>query len=652
MSSASNRVYDLVAETIAHAITPEPRLSVWEWADRYRVMTTESTGEPGPWSTDRVPYLREIMEAMSPSCLVQEVVVQKGVQVGASEMLLNLFGFAADLAPGPFIIVQPSIELADGFSAQRLEPMIQNCERLRDKVGERKTKSGKNAKRSKSFPGGILRLFGANSAKSMRQTPSRYLCLDELDAYPLVVKTDGDPVGLLEGRTTRFQNRKIVKVSTPTLAGSSRIERAFLRSDQRHFHVPCPSCGHKFVIEWELFSFERDDEGELIPESVGVGCPSCGALATEANKTRMFAAGEWIAKRPGRRIRGYHLPTFYAPAGTFSWVSCVEQFLEAHRNGDDAAMQVWKNNVCGEVWRESSVAVPEWQQLFARREQYPVGKIPPMLYVRPDDLRGPVVLTAGCDVQRDRLEFEVLAWGPRMESWSIDYRVIQGDPGGQEVWQELDELLLESFAGEGRQLSIQTLAIDSGDGTTSSSVYAWGRRQDPRRVMVCKGGPDSLRMALQQPKAVDVDRKGKRINRGVKIWLVGGGHLKGELYGWLRQQPPTNDQAPSTVGWSHFPEYGEEWFKQLVAESLVPKPVRGYRRYEWRQDRARNEALDCRVLARAAADRIGLPRWTARRWLREYERQPAIVQAPAAPRVKRTRGRRGGGYLDGMRGGL
>ena len=242
-----------VYEAAFHAgLTPEPLLSISQWADRYRRLSQRASAEPGPWRTERTPYMREIMDGLSPSSPVERVVFMKGSQIGGTECGNNWIGYVIHKSPGPMMVVQPTVELAKRNSKQRIDPLIEESEVLRQLVKSPRSRDSGNTVLSKQFPGGVLVTTGANSAVGLRSMAVRYLFLDEVDAYPGDVDGEGDPVHLAYARTRTFSRRKVFLCSTPLITGLSRIEAAYLESDQRRYWVPCPHCG-----EFQVLKFER-----------------------------------------------------------------------------------------------------------------------------------------------------------------------------------------------------------------------------------------------------------------------------------------------------------------------------------------------------------------------------------------------------------
>lgn len=599
MNNASEVAYIL---SYLEGLKPDPVQTVSSWADEHRFLSGKAASEPGPWRTSRTPYLREIMDYLSACSPVERVVFMKGAQIGGTECGNNWLGYIIHHTPGPTLAVLPTVEMAKRNSKQRIDPLLEESPALRKLIKPARSKDSGNTVLTKEFPGGILVMTGANSAAGLRSMPVRFLFLDEVDGFPGDVEDEGDPVALAEARTRTFARRKILIVSTPTVKGLSRIEREYENSDQRRYMVPCPLCG---AFQWLKFSQLKWPHNE--PEKAAYECEHCGQHFAEHHKTDMLANGYWQAHAQGDgRTAGFHISSLYSPLGWRSWAEIARAWLDAQ--GSDASIKSFKNTELGETYVESGEA-PEWHRLYDRREDYKIGAVP----------RGGLFLTAGVDVQKDRLELEIVAWGRDRESWSVDYRVLQGDPAKADVWIALDAVLAESFTHEtGVNLAIVKLAIDTGYAT--QEVYDWVRRQQGDRVLAIKG-VDRLGAPLGAPSHMDVTVEGKRKRRGLLVWPVGSSFAKSELYGCLRKDAPTDEQMAQGVcypaGFCHFPKYGEDYFKQLTAERLVTsKNKRGFPFREWRKERERNEALDCRVYAHAAAASVGIDRFNDAIWLR------------------------------------
>ena len=587
-------------------LRPDPAMTVSEWSDRHRILSSRASAEPGRYRTSRTPYLREIMDCLSPSHPCRRVVFMKGAQVGATEAGNNFLGFIIHHAPGPVLAVQPTVEMAKRNSRQRIDTLIDESPALRNLVKPARSRDAGNTMLSKDFPGGVLVMTGANSAVGLRSMPARYLFLDEVDAYPASADEEGDPVALACARMATFAHRaKAFLVSTPTIRGLSRIEREYETSDQRRFFVPCPHCE---AMQWLKFERLKWEKGQ--PTSVHYLCEDCEKPIFEPAKASMLAAGEWRstteAADPG--TVGFHISALYSPPGWQSWETIVRMWEAAQ--GSDDALRVFRNTVLGETWIETGEA-PDWQRLYDRRETWANGTVP----------AGGLFLTAGADVQKDRIEIDVWAWGRGLESWLVDHIVIDGGPEKAETWASLEALLAKTWKhANGATLRIARLAIDTGYET--SAVYTWSRKIGITQVSAIKGVEGFNRSSpVSGPTYVDATEGGKKIRRGARLWTVAVSTFKSETYRFLRLERPTDEDLAEggryPAGTVHLPSWADsEWCKQFVAEQLVTvKNRRGFTKLEWQKMRERNEALDCRVYARAAAWIVGADRWPDSKWL-------------------------------------
>ena len=589
-----------IADQFYKGAEPDSYMSVSEWADAYRMLSSKSASEPGRWRTARTPYLKEIMDCLSPKSPIQKVVFMKGAQIGGTECGNNWIGYIMHKAPGPIMAVSPTVDMAKRNSRQRIDPLIEECTALKSVVSSPKARDKGNTILSKDFQGGVLVMTGANSAVGLRSMPARYLFMDEIDGYPPDIDGEGDPILLAERRTATFSKRKkIFLVSTPTIKGLSNIEREFGMTDQRYYVVPCPYC-HKFQrLVWNNI---RSTENAVMYE-----CEHCHSLIAEHYKTQMLANGFWQPSAPGDGVTaGFHLSSLYSPVGWLSWKECVDIYEKAKKN--PTLMQGFQNTILGETYEQESDA-PEWQRLYEQREDYKVGTIP----------FGGLFLTAGVDIQKDRIECEVVAWGRNKQSWSVEYFVLDGDTAKPEVWKQLENVLNRDYPHEsGITLPIRVMCVDSGYATQDVYSFArqfsqavWGgggaKASQPRTVVAIKGQSRDTAMLLSTSKA---DTKKK----GLKVWNVSGPVIKTELYRWLKMERVGEDA--SCFGQCHFPQYAEEYFKQLTSERQVIKIANGYPKSVWEKDPLRrNEALDCRVYARAGAAIYGLDRMSEKCWL-------------------------------------
>lgn len=539
---------------------------------------------------------------------VEVIVGMFSAQTGKTETLNNVVGYHIDQDPSPMLQLQPTLDMADTWSKDRLAPMLRDTKRLRGKVRDAKSRSSGNTIRHKKFPGGHLTMAGANSPASLASRPIRIVLADEIDRFPPSAGTEGDPVSLAKKRSKTFWNRKIFLTSTPTIAGHSRIEEAFEESDQRRYFVPCPDCGERQYLKWPQVKWENEDY-----RTAAYACEACGSLWNDQQRMAAVAKGEWRATAPFTGTAGFHIWQAYSP-----WVKLweiVKEFFDARKNPE--RLKVFVNTELAETWKERGEA-PEWKRLYDRAEEYAIATAP----------AGVLFITIGIDVQHDRIEVYVWGWGRGLESWLIEYRVLQGDPYQDDVWTALDAVIAETWPHEkGGQLPAVQTAIDAGYATTR--VHAWVKRHLGRVVAV--KGTDFGSTAVGHPQAVDIGegKSKKKKRRAGTQYPVVSGIYKSEFYGYLRLESPTRESGdPYPPGYVHLAKFDEEVFKQLTAEQLVTKVVKFRKRTEWEKTRERNEALDCRVYARAAAAIFGVDRFQEKHWA-TLEQQLGAAAKPA-----------------------
>ena len=367
---------------------------------------------------------------------VVTVVFMKIAQVGATELLSNVIGYYIDQEPAPILVLQPTLNMAQTYSKDRLAPMLRDTPRLRGKVGDPRTRDSENTVLHKRFSGGHITVVGANSSSGLASRPIRILLADEVDRYPPSAGTEGDPINLARKRTTTFWNRKIILASTPTVKDVSRIESAYKLSDQRHFYVPCPECKHEQRLQWKNVSWQEDQ-----PETATLACENCGSVIPESKKQWMLKHGKWVSQNPESKIVGFHINELYSPFRKLEEV--VTDFLEAKEHPE--MLQTFINTSLGECWEENKSMV-DTNKLLEKCENYNEAAIPNNI----------LFVTAGVDTQKDRLEVQTIGWGDKYEAWVIEYKIIWGDPSTMEVWEELDAFIKRTYATEkGRKLPIK-----------------------------------------------------------------------------------------------------------------------------------------------------------------------------------------------------
>lgn len=578
-------------ESIFDAIPLIPSLKVSEWAEQYRVLSPESSSEPGRFRCDRIPMQREPMDsACDPE--VQETVLWWAAQTaGKSEVLNNISGFYMHADPSPQLMVQPTIDLAEEYSKDRVAGMIRDSPALRKIVRDPRSRDSGNTTLSKRYPGGSFVLVGANAPSGLAGRPRRVILKDEVDRYPLSAGTEGDPSALADKRAETFPNAVKVSTSTATIKGLSKIENLHEQSDKRKWHVRCPKCDHEFVLMW---SHVHWPEGE--PENAWLECPGAPKCRLDDNdRVKMVRAGRWVATAPFRGIRGYWLNglniLFRAHKGFRNRLhQFVGDFLKA-KDGGAQTLRVWINTFLAETYEEDAEKIDS-DEILKRAEEY-----------GPDDLPESVlVLTAGVDVHRLRIEIEVKGWGIDEESWGVRKHVLEGDTEKDEIWAALDVELLREFRREdGLTLKLERAFIDMGH--KDRRVLAFCAPRVGRGVYPCRG---VNRPGLNPPPLLPA--KPSRNNKArIPHWNVGVTVAKTAIYDRLTLPIP---EARSM----HFPKgegYGVDYFKQLTAEKRKRKFQFGrpYFIFEKENNAVRNEALDLNVYALAALASLAPIRW-------------------------------------------
>ncbi len=578
-------------------LRPDPDLKLWEWADRYRVLTPESSAEPGPWRTSRLPYMYGVMEALSNSDHCQEVVVMKGAQLGFSEVGNCWMGYLIHISPGPIMVVQASLEAAKNFSRQRIDPMIKSCQPLAERISENKAKDASNTMTVKTFPGGLMLCVGANSPIGLRSSPISRLMLDEIDGYPADLSGEGNPIELAEARTRTFPRRKVYKLSTPTVAGKSNIEKEYENSNKQRFFVPCPICEYMQVLEWERIRYESSD----IDLTTHYECIDCHGKIFNHQKTWMLERGKWVADRPEiTAVKGFHISSLYSPVGWFSWSDMAKKFEKVKESNED--LKGFYNTLLGLTFRETG-EVPDYRRLYERRENFKPGILPP----------GAIVCTAGIDVQKDRVEVHTVGWGKDKQRWVIDYRVIMGDVELGEVWDDLEAYLETTIrvSGSDMETKISAFSIDAGFATNQVSAFC---KRFPRSRCFPVKGQTGLLQFIGTPRQGEVTVRGKKIPSGLRIWPLGVDHEKASLYRKLNFLMPEDGQ-PFPKGFIHFPKSCDlNYFKGLCSEELKTKFINGHAKFFWEKIFDRNEQLDTMVYAYSAMVIKGYERASEETW--------------------------------------
>lgn len=559
---------------------PPAKQTVSEWADANRVLVSESSAEPGAWRTDRAPYQREIMDSFTQPGIWQ-IVIMASAQVGKSEIELNMMGCAIDNDPGPMLYIQPTDKVAEDYSKRRIAPMIQACPTLREKVFKARSRDAANTINMKTFPGGSLAIIGANSPADLSSKPVRYIFMDETDRFPDSAGTEGDPQELAERRTETFRhNRKIVKTSTPTIKGKSKIETDYMNGTQEEWHTECPHCHTYNYIRFADIHFEKEDyvnEGgdeDYHVKVVTWRCPTCKRDIGEYECKRLPA--KWVQKNPKaiqNGIRSFRLNAFMSPWS--DWKDIVWKFLKAHK--DTEKLKTFYNTILGESWEVHTNSGLD-ETLYKRREHYD-AEVP----------TGVLLLTMGMDTQDNRLEYEVVGWDRNGQSWGISRGVIPGRADAPGVWEEVDALLDREWRlANGMKMKILATFIDSG-GHFTTAIYKACAKRASKRIWPIKGEKGEGKPECRPMK------RGQ--GEGAKFMLGVDAGKEGIMYEAAVEEPGPN--------YMHFPidyraGYDMEYFKGLISERMEIHRRGGQGVIVWEQFYERNEPLDCRNYARMA----------------------------------------------------
>ncbi len=579
----------IVRDHARRAFAPPPNWTVSQWADNRRVISSRSGAvEPGQWRTSRVPYLREIMDSLSEPG-VDRVVFMKSSQVGGTEVGLNWIGSTMDQDPAPMLALWPTETMFKNWSNLLLDPLLQDTPCLRNRVVDVEgRRDSRNTMQRKTFPGGYLVALSAKSSGQLRSLRAPRALAEEVDEYEPDIRAQGDPIALLERGLRTFWRAGLGKLyinGTPTVAGVSRIESEFNKSDQRYYMVPCPHCEEEQDLVWKdddgryRLICERTPKGQLDPSTARYLCEHCVALIDETERDAMLSAGRWVATNPESRIRGYHVNTLYSPL--VSWEAVMTEFLKSRKSAE--SLKTFVNLWLGLPFQEDAESVLDPEVLKNRRTPY--GAVVPF---------EAGLLTAAVDVQGDWLDVLVWGWGALEQSWIIEWMQIDGDPGQDDVWDELTKVLKKDWLHQGgATLRIAAMAVDAR--YNSDRVHAFCDRHE--HVIPTTGKDGRGRPIITSPAAMR--RKRSRVHRRPS-WMVGVDSGKDKIAAMLRVVEP----GPQYI---HFPENLDEvFFDQLTAEQLRTVYIHGRPVRKWTAIKnRRNEALDLAVLNLAALAFLG-----------------------------------------------
>lgn len=620
----SDRSANAIIRASLSALAPDPPMWLDEWADKHMVIPA-STGaaESGRYRLARTPYAAAIMRALSPEHPARRVVVMGASQLLKTQIGLNWFCALIHGAPANAIWLQPTDKLAKRVSS-RFDKTAAAVRVIRGLVAPKRSRNNRNTIDTKEFKGGSLWILTGRSAANLSEASARYVYADEVDRILRELRGEGDPISLLEKRQSTFGLKaKGYYTSSPTVEGSSRIHELYLQGNQHQCYVPCPHCGEYQTLEWDGL------HADLAVGEAWYVCSVNGCVIEEHHKPEMLAAHEWRPASPGDgETWSYQINYLYAPLGWDSWLKLAyehETARTAQQYGDAEKMQVFWNTRLALPWTVVATRVTA-DALMARAEPYQRD-------IAPDAV---VMLTAAADVQGNRIELQIVGWGPGptgLEAWVVNTHIIYGDPALPDTWREFDAYLTTPVMhASGASMVISAVAIDAGDGGSSQDVYEFVRVRKRRmlgiecqRVVAVKGASTSGKPILSsKPSKIEYTFRGKPAHGGVELWLIGTDTAKDWIFGRLALEGKIAIHTSDS--------FAPEFYEQLLSEAKVARRFGGKTRraYEPVKKGARNEQLDMLVYNLAMAHMLQLHTYSAERWGAVRSRMVPIHDAETA----------------------
>jgi len=577
----------LLDNTVARGLeglnVPEP-LKLSEWMDENFYISPESSSITGAWVT--FPYQKAILNAMSNDD-IKVVTLMKPKRTGFTKMLCGAIGYFAEHKKRNVVLWQPTDTDSDDFVKDEIDPMLRDVPVLRTALKcNPDKKSPYNTLSKKCFNGSTVDLRGGNSPRGFRRMTKDVAIYDELSAFDSDIGKEGSSVILGDGRLENSPFPKSIRGSTPKILGECQIEKSYDEADLKFTRqIPCPECG-----QYDALTFSRLNWTDKDFRTTKMSCQrdGCGALFGYNKFSDLEKKGRWVAEdgewiddddqfrsKDGDVIDApYHIGfRIWAAYSYFRvWSDIVREFINANKlakKGDDTSLKTFVNTTLAETYTESGETADP-SALYKRREHY--SKVPNQAKV----------LTCFIDVQDDRFEGEITAWGAGEESWAIDYFRLYGNIGLQQIWSTLGDKIRKTYTKEdGSLIDISVTGIDSGHYT--DEVYNFSKKIGVRRVIPTKGSSEYGRPIANFPK--------KRNSKGVYLTMIGTDTAKELIYGRYEVQEVG-------AGYCHHPindDFDEDYFKQATAEEKLKKYKKGVMYYFWDAKKRRNEVLDCKV---------------------------------------------------------
>lgn len=551
-------------------LKPPEKLTVSEWADKYRILSELDSASPGKWRTSKTPYLQKVMDCFNDTA-VHDITFCAGSQLGKTAAEQNMIGYAITQDPGPMMIVYPTEKLAKFTSEKRLQPMFTLTPSINDKFRLRESKD-----LELTFDGMYIALVGANSPSDLSSRPVRYIFFDEIDKFPAWSGSEASPLELAEERTKTFYNAKKVKVSTPTLE-SGYIWQGWLNADvQYRYYVPCPHCGEMQQLEFKQIKWPEEADINLARDSAWYECKFCHERIDNRQKTQMLRDGEWRAekKQSGKAHKvAFHLSSLYSPWLTFGDVAA--KFLSSRDT--PSLLMNFINSWLAEPWVDKSSRMQS-DVVMEKQLPYDRGRVP----------ADAQLITCGVDVQLDHFWYSVRAWGPHLTSWLIDY-------GRLETWTDVETVINRDYPDvNGVVRNINLACVDSGYNT--DEVYEFCA-QHMDVTVPSKGSATALKSRYN---VTVIDRvKGF----GMRLYTFDPNQLKSFIASRMSIDPG------SQGSWNVYRDIDREYCDQICAEQLVEKKdKKGRITTSWEKisSHAANHLLDCETNNALAAEILGV----------------------------------------------
>lgn len=554
-------------------------MTVTEWAEKYRYLSSEISAEGGLYRVSRTPYFKDIMDDLSESSPISQVVVMMGAQLGKSEAGNNFLGYVCDRLGGSVMVVQPTEDAVKKFLRQRIDPMIRNCESLSDKFKKSDLVKKVDNTTQKDFIGGTLTFSYSTSASTLASTPVKFLFLDEVDRFKDNVGNEGNPVNLAIRRTSTFVDKKIFMVSTPTLEHKSNIYNEYLKGDQRHFMLTCPKCNNdRLELSKDNFHYTFNNEKNIV-EDVHFSCPICGYKIYENEKYQLVKNGRWVPTASfNGNIRSYYLNSAYSLLG-YDWRQLAEENEEA-KNDDDKFKTV-ENTLWGLPYKEKVVDTMEGQEIYEIRRKlndvYSENNIN-------DDI---IYINMTVDTQDNRMCYLITAYNNKNERYVLKYGEIYEEVGSDKIFGILDNISESKFyyKNSKQYLTISKILVDTG-GHFTEEIYDQINKRDSRWVAI-KGRNDGAIYRESDNKYLSTDQYGLPYPRSKKLALLNVLNGKKQVLNSLKL-----DTFGKNFIHLNPEKFDISFFDMLASEIIIRKRSNGIYKDEFKKVRDRNEALD------------------------------------------------------------